>query len=119
MGAKYGNDDPYVDQMLYDSGSSGSGNDLPATIENLYGEPYSLDVCFTHGPEGAVIAATADGRPKELMPAGRLSSAYPGTDTMDSSACLESATGWDSRLLEQSDESYHPSALQEVLRIES
>ncbi len=41
----------HVDQMLYDW-SSGSAMILPATIENLYGEPYY--VCqmsvSTHGP---------------------------------------------------------------------
>ena len=110
---KYGNDDPYVDQMLYDW-EQWFCNDLPATIENLYGEPYY--VCqmsvSTHGPEGAVTAATADGRLQGTTFADASMSAYPGTDTHGQYALFESATGWDHSMSQNSQMNLklHPSA---------
>lgn len=92
---KYGNDDPYADEVLYQYEDWFCS--MAKKFESLYAEPYY--VCqmsvSTHGPQGAVTAATPDGRLAGTTYADGSMSAYPGTDTHGQYALFESATGWD------------------------
>jgi 4-hydroxyphenylacetate decarboxylase large subunit len=114
---KYGNDKPYVDDMLYDW-EQWFCEDMPHKFESLYAEP--LYVCqmsvSTHGPEGAVTGATADGRLEGTTFADASMSAYPGTDTHGQYALFESATGWDHSMSQNSQMNLkiHPSATKGV-----
>ena len=110
---KYGNDDPYADQILY------TYEDwfchIGDAFQSLYAEPFY--VCqmsvSTHGPMGAVTGATADGRLSGTTFADASMSAYPGTDKNGQYALFESATGWDHAMSQNSQMNLkiHPTAV--------
>jgi 4-hydroxyphenylacetate decarboxylase large subunit len=79
---KYGNDDPYVDQILKtweDWFCSDCHN-----YKSLYGLPvYACQISVsTHGAQGSATMATPDGRLSGTTYADASMSAYPGTDRM-------------------------------------
>ena len=95
MAPKYGNDDPYVDAILKDYEDWFCA--MCHNYESLYGKPlYSCQISVsTHGPQGAVTLASADGRLAGTTYADGSMSAYPGTDRNGPYALFTSATCWD------------------------
>lgn len=92
---KYGNDDPYADSVLkeYEEWFC----PMCTKFESLYGKPmYSCQISVsTHGAQGAVTLASADGRLSGTTYADGSMSAYPGTDRNGPYALFESACCWD------------------------
>jgi 4-hydroxyphenylacetate decarboxylase large subunit len=95
MAPKYGNDDPYADQVLarYEDWFC----DMCHNFESLYGKKmYACQISVsTHGVQGAVTLASADGRLAGTTYADGSMSAYPGTDRRGPYALFNSATCWD------------------------
>jgi 4-hydroxyphenylacetate decarboxylase large subunit len=92
---KYGNDNPFVDDLLKD------WEDWFCAIcrdyESLNARPYypcQISVS-THAPMGAACLASADGRLAGTTFADGSMSAYPGTDRNGPYALFRSATCWD------------------------
>jgi 4-hydroxyphenylacetate decarboxylase large subunit len=110
---KYGNDDPYVDNILkvweefYCS--------VVHEYKSLFAKPlYALQLSVsTHGPMGAVTIATPDGRLHGTTFADASLSAYPGTDLNGPYALFNSATCWDhsNSQCTQMNVKIHPSAV--------
>lgn len=92
---KYGNDDPYADQVLKDYEDWFCP--MCTKYESLYGRNlYSCQISVsTHGPQGAATIASADGRLAGTTYADGSMSAYPGTDKSGPYALFTSATCWD------------------------
>jgi 4-hydroxyphenylacetate decarboxylase large subunit len=92
---KYGNDDPYVDEIFWEWESWFCS--MCHNYRSLYDKPlYACQISVsTHGPMGAVTVATPDGRLSETTFADASVSAYPGTDRNGPYALFNSATGWD------------------------
>lgn len=92
---KYGNDDPYADDVLvmYEDWFC----DQSRQYESLYGKKmYACQISVsTHGVQGSVTLATADGRLAGTTYADGSMSAYPGTDRKGPYALFNSATCWD------------------------
>ncbi len=95
MAPKYGNDDPYADSILamYEDWFC----DMCHEYESLYGKRmYACQISVsTHGVQGAITLATADGRLAGTTFADGSMSAYPGTDRNGPYALFNSATCWD------------------------
>ncbi len=95
MAPKYGNDDPYADEILakYEDWFC----DMAHEYESLYGKKmYACQISVsTHGVQGSVTLATADGRLAGTTYADGSMSAYPGTDRHGPYALFNSATCWD------------------------
>jgi len=110
---KYGNDDPYVDQILKtweDWFCSDCHN-----YKSLYGLPmYACQISVsTHGAQGSATMATPDGRLSGTTYADASMSAYPGTDRNGPFALMSSATVWDHSNSQNSQLNIkiHPSAI--------
>ena len=92
---KYGNDDPYVDQILaeYEAWVCAAARNY----ESLYGRKLYACQFITshHGPQGIVTLASADGRLSGTTYSDASLSAYPGTDKNGPYALFTSATVWD------------------------
>lgn len=95
MAPKYGNDDPYADSILamYEDWFC----DMCHNYESLYGKKmYACQISVsTHGVQGSITLATADGRLAGTTYADGSMSAYPGTDRNGPYALFNSATCWD------------------------
>lgn len=113
---KYGNDDPYVDNILYEYENWFCN--MAHNFESLYGK--KMYVCqisvSSHGPLGAVTLATPDGRLAGTTFTDGSMSAYPGTDRNGPYALFESATGWDHSMSQNSQMNLkvHPSSIKGV-----
>jgi len=116
MAPKYGNDDPYVDEIL---------NEYEAwfckmcrNYDSLYAKPlYPCQISVsTHGPQGAATLASADGRLCGTTYADGSMSAYPGTDRKGPYALFNSATQWDQTLSQNSQMNLkiHPTAIKGI-----
>lgn len=92
---KYGNDDAYADAVFacYEEWFC----QMCRQYESLYAKPlYACQISVsTHGPQGAVTLASADGRLSGTTYADGSVSAYPGTDRNGLYALFASATCWD------------------------
>ncbi len=110
---KYGNDDPYVDQIFSEWQEWFSG--MCSNYRSLYDQPmYACQISVsTHGPMGAVTLATADGRLSGTTFADGSVSAYPGTDKNGPYALFSSATCYNHSLSQNSqlNMKIHPSAV--------
>ena len=110
---KYGNADPYVDDLFYEWERWFCS--MCHGYRSLYDRPlYACQISVsTHGPMGAVTLATPDGRLSGTTFADASMSAYPGTDTNGPYALFESATGWDHSRSQNSqlNMKVHPSAV--------
>ena len=110
---KYGNDDAYVDDVLLEYEKWFCA--MCTNYESLYGHPmYSCQISVsTHGPQGAVTLASADGRLCGTTYADGSVSAYPGTDRNGLYALFASATCWDHTLSQNSQLNLklHPTAV--------
>jgi 4-hydroxyphenylacetate decarboxylase large subunit len=95
MAPKYGNDDPYADEVLarYEDWFC----DMCHNYESLYGKKmYACQISVsTHGVQGSITLATSDGRLAGTTYADGSMSAYPGTDRHGPYALFNSATCWD------------------------
>jgi 4-hydroxyphenylacetate decarboxylase large subunit len=95
MAPKYGNDDPYADEVLakYEDWFC----DMCHNYESLYGKKmYACQISVsTHGVQGSVTLASPDGRLAGTTYADGSMSAYPGTDRNGPFALFNSATCWD------------------------
>lgn len=113
MTPKYGNDDAYPDQILreYEEWFC----DMCRNYESLYAKPmYACQISVsTHGAQGAVTLATADGRLSGTTYSDGSVSAYPGTDQNGVYALFSSATVWDHSQSQNSQMNLkiHPSAI--------
>lgn len=111
---KYGNDDPYVDNILLDWENWFCPDCY--NYESLYGHPmYSCQISVsTHGAMGSATLATADGRLAGTTFADASLSAFPGTDRNGIYALLNSAAIWDHSMSQNSqlNVKIHPSAIQ-------
>ena len=110
---KYGNDDPFVDNILKEWEEWFC--DMCRDFESLNAEPYyacQISVS-THAPMGAVTMATPDGRLAGTTFADASMSAYPGTDRNGPYALFSSATCWDHSQSQNSqlNMKIHPSAI--------
>ena len=92
---KYGNADPYVDQLLRDYQMY--LKDYLPTLKSYYGKPEYLSQISvsTHGPQGFVTLASADGRLAGTTYSDGSVSAAAGTDKNGIYAIFESATVYD------------------------
>ncbi len=111
---KYGNDNPYVDDILkqWEGWFCATCRDY----ESLNAQPYyacQISVS-THAPMGAATIATPDGRLAGTTFADASMSAYPGTDRHGPYALFASATCWDHAQSQNSQLNLkiHPSAIQ-------
>lgn len=111
---KYGNDDPYVDNILlqWENFFCRHSN----TVESLYAQKmYSCQISVsTHGAMGSAALATPDGRLHGTTFADASLSAYPGTDRNGPFALMNSAAIWDHSMSQNSQLNIkiHPSAIQ-------
>ncbi|WP_252229681.1 4-hydroxyphenylacetate decarboxylase large subunit [Clostridium sp. ZBS15] len=116
LAPKYGNDDPYVDDILknYEDWFC----DVCHNYESLYGKKmYACQISVsTHGAQGAATLATTDGRLAGTTYADGSMSAYPGTDKNGPYALFTSATVWDHSRSQNSQMNLkiHPSAIKGV-----
>ncbi|TDA65621.1 MAG: MFS transporter [Clostridia bacterium] len=88
---KYGNDDPYVDEIYKDVIEY--WRDVVPQVKDVFGRPWvpcQLSVA-SHGPLGQACIASADGRLAGLTLADAAQSPYPGTDLNGPYAVLNSA----------------------------
>lgn len=92
---KYGNADPYADNILRDYHMY--LKDYLPTLRSYYGRPeYLCQISVsTHGPQGFVTLATADGRLAGTTYSDGSVSAAAGTDKNGIYAIFESATVYD------------------------
>jgi 4-hydroxyphenylacetate decarboxylase large subunit len=110
---KYGNDDPYADQLLkeWEAWFCKMCHDF----ESLYARPlYACQISVsTHAPMGMAAIATPDGRLAGTTFADASLSAYPGTDRSGPYALFESATVWDHSMSQNSQMNLklHPTAV--------
>lgn len=113
---KYGNADPYADQLLRDYHMY-LLHYLP-TLESFFGKPeYLCQISVsTHGPQGFITLATADGRLAGTTYSDGSVSAAPGTDKNGVYALFESATVYDHSQNQnaQMNLKLHPSSVQGV-----
>ena len=113
---KYGNADPYADQLLRDYHMY-LLHYLP-TLESFFGKPeYLCQISVsTHGPQGFITLATADGRLAGTTYSDGSVSAAAGTDKNGVYALFESATVYDHSQNQnaQMNLKLHPSAVQGV-----
>lgn len=111
--SKYGNDDPYADEIFWEWESWFCS--MCHNYRSLYDKPlYACQISVsTHGPMGAVTGATPDGRLSGTTFADASVSAYPGTDKNGPYALFNSATGWDHSQSQNSQLNIkiHPSAI--------
>ncbi|QXM06896.1 4-hydroxyphenylacetate decarboxylase large subunit [Crassaminicella indica] len=113
---KYGNDDPYVDNILkeYEEWFC----KMCRNHESLYGKPlYACQISVsTHGAQGRATLASADGRLSGTTYADGSMSAYPGTDKHGPYALFQSATVWDHTQSQNSQMNLkiHPSAIRGI-----
>jgi 4-hydroxyphenylacetate decarboxylase large subunit len=110
---KYGNDHPFVDEILreWEDWFCAACREY----ESLNAQPYyacQISVS-THAPMGAVTMATPDGRLAGTTFADASMSAYPGTDRNGPYALFTSATCWDHSKSQNSQLNLkiHPSAI--------
>ena len=114
MAPKYGNDDPYADQVLsrYEEWFCA----MCHNYESLYGKRmYACQISVsTHGVQGSITLATTDGRLAGTTYSDGSMSAYPGTDRHGPYALFNSATCWDHSCSQNSQMNLklHPSAVQ-------
>lgn len=110
---KYGNDDPYVDNILLEWENFFCPD--CRNYESLYGHPlYPCQISVsTHGAMGSATLATADGRLDGTTFADASMSAFPGTDRKGPYALLNSASIWDHAMSQNSQLNIkiHPSAI--------
>lgn len=110
---KYGNDDPYVDNILLEWENFFCPD--CQNYESLYGHPmYPCQISVsTHGAMGSATIASADGRLAGTTFADASLSAYPGTDRNGPYALLNSASIWDHAMSQNSqlNMKIHPSAV--------
>lgn len=110
---KYGNDNPYADQVLADYEEWFC--EMCRDYESLYALPmYACQISVsTHGPQGSATLATPDGRLSGTTYADGSVSAYPGTDKHGAYALFNSATVWDHSMSQNSQMNLkiHPSAI--------
>ncbi len=110
---KYGNDDPYVDNIMKDWENWFCT--MGSEFRSLYDEPlYACQISVsTHGPMGAVTLATPDGRLSGTTFSDGSVSAFPGTDKNGPYALFNSATCWDHSLSQNSqlNMKIHPSVV--------
>ncbi|MCX7970967.1 MAG: 4-hydroxyphenylacetate decarboxylase large subunit, partial [Negativicutes bacterium] len=92
---KYGNNDQYADEIFYRYERWFC--QMCRRYRSLYDKPmYACQISVsTHGAQGMVTLAGADGRLDGTTYADGSVSAYPGTDREGVYALFESATGWD------------------------
>lgn len=113
MAPKYGNDDPYADDVLasYEAWFC----EMCHNYESLYGKRmYACQISVsTHGVQGAITLATPDGRLAGTTYADGSMSAYPGTDRNGPYALFNSATCWDHSCSQNSQMNLkiHPTAI--------
>jgi 4-hydroxyphenylacetate decarboxylase large subunit len=113
MAPKYGNDDPYADQILaeYEAWFC----EMCHNYESLYGKTmYACQISVsTHGVQGSITLASADGRLAGTTFSDGSMSAYPGTDRHGPYALFNSATCWDHSRSQNSQMNLklHPSAI--------
>jgi len=95
MAPKYGNDDPYADQVLADYEDWFC--EMAHHYESLYGKRmYACQISVsTHGVQGSITLATPDGRLAGTTYSDGSMSAYPGTDRNGPYALFNSACCWD------------------------
>jgi 4-hydroxyphenylacetate decarboxylase large subunit len=111
---KYGNDDPYADDILKEYEKWFCA--MSMRYESLYG--YNLTASqisvSSHGPLGAVTLASPDGRLSGTTYGDASMSAYPGTDRNGPYALFNSATVWNHSDSQNSQMNLkiHPSAIQ-------
>ncbi len=110
---KYGNDDPYADQIFKEWQHWFSA--MCENYRSLYDEPlYSCQISVsTHAPMGAVTLATPDGRLCGTTFADGSVSAYPGSDKNGPYALFNSATCYNHALSQNSqlNMKIHPSVV--------
>lgn len=110
---KYGNDDPYADQIL----AEWENFFCPDTrnYHSLYARPmYPCQISVsTHGAMGSAAVASADGRLRGVTFADASMSAYPGTDKNGPYALMQSACVWDHSMSQNSQLNIkiHPTAI--------
>ncbi|WP_428565198.1 MAG: 4-hydroxyphenylacetate decarboxylase large subunit [Solidesulfovibrio sp. DCME] len=110
---KYGNDDPYADDILreWEEYFCEDCKDY----QSLYAHPmYPCQISVsTHGAMGSACRATPDGRLSGTTFADASLSAYPGTDRNGPFALMNSATVWDHSNSQNSQLNIkiHPSAI--------
>ena len=110
---KYGNADPYVDSILVDS----EDRMLPKMLElrSYMGKQYYMCQISvsTHGPQGAITLATADGRLCGTTYADASMSPAPNTDKNGIYALFTSATCYDHAMCQNSQMNIkiHPTAV--------
>jgi 4-hydroxyphenylacetate decarboxylase large subunit len=111
---KYGNDDPFVDQILKEWEDWFCAKCREYESLNAYAY-YACQISVsTHAPMGAVTMATPDGRLAGTTFADASMSAYPGTDRNGPYALFSSATCWDHSQSQNSQLNLkiHPTAIQ-------
>ena len=110
---KYGNDEPYADDILREWEEFYCS--VVREYKSLFAKPlYALQLSVsTHGPMGAVNIATPDGRLHGTTLADASVSAYPGTDLNGPYALFNSATCFDhsNSQCTQMNLKIHPSAI--------
>jgi 4-hydroxyphenylacetate decarboxylase large subunit len=110
---KYGNDDPYADEVFRQWQEW--FNTMCSDYESLYGLPmYPCQISVSsHAPMGAATIATPDGRLSGTTFADGSMSAYAGTDRNGPYALFNSATCWDHSQSQNSQMNMkvHPSAV--------
>lgn len=110
---KYGNDDPYADNILLEWENFFCPD--CRNYESLYGKPlYACQISVsTHGAMGSAAIATPDGRLAGTTFADASMSAYPGTDKKGPYALMSSAAIWDHSMSQNSQMNVkvHPSAI--------
>ncbi len=114
---KYGNDDPYVDNILKDWEDWFCS--MCYNYESLNAQPYyacQISVS-THAPMGSATCATPDGRLEGTTFADTSMSAYPGTDKNGPYALFSSATCWNHSMSQNSQMNLklHPSAVKGIV----
>lgn len=110
---KYGNADKYVDSILKDY--ENYMYDMVRGFRSYYGKPlYMCQISVsTHGPQGFITLATADGRLAGTTYSDGSLSAAPGTDKNGIYAIFESATVYDHSMEQNSQMNLklHPTAV--------
>ena len=110
---KYGNADDYVDSILKDY--EYYMYDMVHSYHSYYGKPlYLCQISVsTHGPQGFITLATADGRLAGTTYSDGSVSAAPGTDKNGLYALFESATVYDHGIHQNSQMNLklHPSSV--------
>jgi len=113
---KYGNADPYVDSILKDY----EDRMLPEMLRlrSYYGKQYYMCQISvsTHGPQGGITLATADGRLAGTTYADGSMSPAPTTDKNGIYAVFESATCYDHAMCQNSQMNVkiHPTAVKGI-----